>query len=68
MQVDWGECGHVQLGATTRKASVFVAVLCYSRLMFIEFALSQARPSSIAAWCTPWSSSAAVPAPSSSTT
>jgi transposase len=43
MQVDWGECGHVRLGATTRKVSVFVAVLCYSRLMFIEFALSQRK-------------------------
>jgi transposase len=41
MQVDWGECGRVQIGATTRKVSVFVAVLCYSRLMFIEFTLSQ---------------------------
>ena len=41
MQVDWGECGRVQVGATTRKVSVFVAVLCYSRLMFIEFTLSQ---------------------------
>ena len=43
MQVDWGECGHVQLGATTRKASVFVAVLGHSRLMFIEFELSQCK-------------------------
>ena len=43
MQVDWGECGRVQLGGTTRKVSVFVAVLCYSRLMFIEFALSQRK-------------------------
>ena len=43
MQVDWGECGRVQLGATTRKVSVFVAVLCYSRLMFIEFTLSQSK-------------------------
>jgi len=41
MQVDWGECGRVQVGTTTRKVSVFVAVLCYSRLMFIEFTLSQ---------------------------
>ena len=37
MQVDWGECGRVQVGATTRKVSVFVAVLCYSRLLYIEF-------------------------------
>jgi transposase len=43
MQVDWGECGRVQVGATTRKVSVFVAVLCYSRLMFIEFTLSQRK-------------------------
>jgi transposase len=43
MQVDWGECGHIPLGATTRKVSVFVAVLCYSRLMFIEFTLSQRK-------------------------
>ena len=43
MQIDWGECGRVQIGATTRKVSVFVAVLCYSRLMYIEFALSQRK-------------------------
>jgi transposase len=43
MQVDRGDCGHVRLGATTRKVSVFVAVLCYSRLMFIEFTLSQRK-------------------------
>src|SRR5208283_3645271 len=41
MQVDWGECGYVQVGQTRRKVSVFVGVLCYSRLLFIEFALSQ---------------------------
>ena len=43
MQVDWGSCGTVQVGDTTRKVSVFVAVLCYSRLMFIEFTLSQRK-------------------------
>src|SRR5271165_4765960 len=43
MQVDWGECGRVRVGATTRKVSVFVAVLCYSRLMYIEFTLSQRK-------------------------
>ena len=43
MQVDWGECGTVQVGSTKRKVSVFVAVLCYSRLMFIEFTLSQRK-------------------------
>ncbi len=43
MQVDWGDCGYVQVGATRRKVSVFVAVLCYSRLLYIEFALSQRK-------------------------
>jgi transposase len=43
MQVDWGECGSIQVGSTRRKVSVFVAVLCYSRLIFIEFALSQRK-------------------------
>src|SRR5277367_4554979 len=43
MQVDWGECGRVQVGKTMRKVSVFVAVLCYSRLGYIEFTLSQRK-------------------------
>jgi transposase len=43
MQIDWGECGRVQVGSTTRKVSVFVAVLCYSRLLSIEFSLSQRK-------------------------
>jgi transposase len=43
MQVDWGECGRVQVGVTMRKVSVFVAVLCYSRLLYIEFTLSQRK-------------------------
>src|SRR5438552_695565 len=43
MQVDWGECGRVQLGGTTRRVSVFVAVLCYSRMIYIEFTLSQRK-------------------------
>lgn len=43
MQIDWGECGSVKVGSTTRKVSVFVAVLCYSRLIHIEFTLSQRK-------------------------
>jgi len=43
MQVDWGECGRLRIGNTTRKVSVFVAVLCYSRLIYIEFTLSQRK-------------------------
>jgi transposase len=43
MQVDWGTCGSVRIGTTIRKVSVFVAVLCYSRLCYIEFCLSQRK-------------------------
>jgi transposase len=43
MQVDWGQCGRVQVGSTLRKVSVFVAVLCYSRLLYLEFTLSQRK-------------------------
>jgi transposase len=43
MQIDWGTCGRVQMGSTWRRVSVFVAVLCYSRLCYIEFCLSQRK-------------------------
>ena len=41
MQIDWGSCGQIRIGGTQRKVSVFVAVLCYSRLCYLEFCLSQ---------------------------
>jgi transposase len=43
MQVDWGDCGKLIVGQTTRRVSVFVAVLCFSRLCYIEFSLSQRK-------------------------
>lgn len=43
MQVDWGDCGRLQIGQTSRRVSVFVAVLCFSRLCYIEFSLSQRK-------------------------
>jgi transposase len=43
MQVDWGDAGRLQIGKTTRRVSVFVAVLCHSRLCYIEFSLSQRK-------------------------
>ncbi len=43
MQVDWGDCGKLKIGGTSRRVSVFVAVLCYSRLTYIEFSLSQRK-------------------------
>jgi transposase len=43
MQVDWGSCGQIRVGNTQRNVSVFVAVLCHSRLIYIEFCLSQRK-------------------------
>lgn len=43
MQVDWGACGRIRLGNTTRRVSVFVAVLCFSRLCYIEFCLAERK-------------------------
>ena len=43
MQLDWGSCGSVAVGESRRKVSVLVAVLCFSRLIYIEFTLSQKK-------------------------
>jgi transposase len=43
LQVDWGSCGYLQIGSATRRVSVFVAVLCYSRLCYIQFCLSERK-------------------------
>ncbi len=40
-QVDWGTYGSVAVGETRRKLSFFVMVLAYSRMMYVEFTLSQ---------------------------
>lgn len=40
-QVDWGQWGSVPVGSTRRKLNFFVMVLCYSRLIYVEFTLSQ---------------------------
>lgn len=40
-QVDWGSFGSVNVGSTKRRLSFFVMVLCYSRMMYLEFTVSQ---------------------------
>jgi transposase len=40
-QVDWGMFGAVPVGQTQRRLSFFVMVLCYSRMMYVEFTVSQ---------------------------
>ena len=43
IQVDWGDVGPIQIGNAKRRVSVFVGVLCYSRMVYLEFSLSQRR-------------------------
>lgn len=40
-QVDWGSFGSVPVGQTSRRLSFLVMVLCYSRMMDVEFTVSQ---------------------------
>ena len=48
-QVDWGSYGTVAVGATRRKLSFFLMVLCYSRLMYLEFSVAQSMEHFLAA-------------------
>lgn len=40
-QVDWGHAGSVQVGTTRRRLSFFVMTLGYSRMIYVEFTLSE---------------------------
>lgn len=42
-QVDWGYAGVVNVGNTRRRMSFFVMVLCYSRMMYVEFTLAETQ-------------------------
>lgn len=48
-QVDWGEYGTIAVGSTRRRLSFFVMVLCHSRLMYVEFTVSQTMEHFLAA-------------------
>jgi len=41
-QVDWGQYGTVTVGSTQRKLSFFAMVLCYSRMLYVEFTVLEA--------------------------
>jgi transposase len=41
MQVDWGHYGYTTIERTKRRVSAFVAVLAYSRLLYVELTLSE---------------------------
>ena len=40
-QVDWGQHGTIPVGNTRRRLSFFAMVLCYSRMLYVEFTLSE---------------------------
>jgi transposase len=42
-QVDWGSYGSITVGSARRRLSFFVMVLCYSRMIYVEFTLSEGR-------------------------
>jgi transposase len=48
-QIDWGEYGSIGCGSTRRRLSFFVMVLCYSRLMYVEFTVAQTMEHFLAA-------------------
>jgi transposase len=48
-QVDWANCGAIRVGSALRKLSAFVMVLAYSRMLYLEFTLSQCLEDFLAA-------------------
>ena len=43
-QIDWGECGTIEVNGVRRKLYVFVFVLGYSRMLFARFTTSTRQP------------------------
>jgi hypothetical protein len=42
-QADWGSAGSISVGNTRRRLSFFVMVLCYSRMLYVEFTLAETQ-------------------------
>lgn len=40
-QVDWGSCGRITVEGQPRRLSVFAMVLSYSRMLYVEFTISE---------------------------
>ena len=49
LQIDWGTHGLLRVGEALRKLHYFTAVLCYGRLLYVEFFLSQGMECFLAA-------------------
>jgi transposase len=61
-QVDWGQFGSIHVGNTSRRLSFFVMVLCYSRLLYVEFTVSETMEHFLACHANAFSFFNAVPA------
>ena len=61
-QVDWGQFGSINVGNTRRRLSFFVMVLCYSRMMYVQFTLSETMEHFLAAHANAFDFFGAVPA------
>lgn len=53
-QLDWGSYGTITIGSTRRRLSFLVVVLCYSRLMYLEFTVLQTMEHFLSAQINAW--------------
>jgi transposase len=53
-QVDWASYGSIPVENTQRKLSFFAMVLCYSRMLYVEFTLSQSQEQFLACHLNAW--------------
>jgi transposase len=61
-QVDWGQFGSIPVGNTSRRLSFFVMVLCHSRMMYVEFTVSETMEHFLAAHANAFAFFGGVPA------
>lgn len=40
-EVDWASCGSIEIGGRMRRLYAFVMVLCHSRMVYLEFTISE---------------------------
>jgi transposase len=60
-QVDWGQFDSIPVGNTRRRLSFFVMVLCYSRMLYVEFTVSETLEHFLAAHANAFDFFGAVP-------
>ena len=61
-QVDWGQFGSIAVGNTRRRLSFFAMVLCHSRMLYVEFTVSETMEHFLACHATAFAFFGGVPA------